>query len=101
MDTNRKNEWIEEVLGSTEGSHRVSPPNGLYGKLSQRLTAASIKGRVISMNWVSAAAACLLLLISLNLYLANKHQPSEKGKDQVKEVVEYYDILNDKEMEGI
>jgi hypothetical protein len=102
MDNNRKNEWVENVLNSTEGYLPATPPDGLYRILEQRINIPVGKGRVISMNWVSAAAACVLLLISVNVYMANRHTTISKHQtDQVNELVQYYDITNDKEIGGI
>ena len=102
MDNNRKNEWIDDVLNSAEGFTPAAPSEGLYRILEQRINIPVGKGRVVSMSWVSAAAACILFLISVNVYMANKHTTiSNNHTDQVNELVQYYDITNDKEIGGL
>ena len=102
MDKNNKEKWVEEVLNSIEGSTKAIPSERLYTALEKRLTIPVSKGRVISIKIVSAAAACIILLISVNIYVLQKQiTPGKAESNQLQDIVRYYDITNDKEIGGI
>ncbi len=101
MDNNKFNNWVEDVLNSTEGGVRANAPDGLLRKLEQRINKVA-EVRIIPLHWVTAAAACVLLLLTINIYTAKKHTAIPHGQaDQMSELVRYYDIMNDDETAGL
>lgn len=58
-----KENWIEDVLNSTNGMAQVLPADTLFTKIQNKIT----KVETISPQWLWIAAASLLLLASLNI----------------------------------
>jgi hypothetical protein len=102
MNKNNKEKWVKEVLNSIEGCTKAAPSERLYAALEKRITIPVTKGRVISFKVVSAAAACIILLISVNMYVLQKQSTSRNTEtNKLQDIVRYYDITNDKEIGGI
>lgn len=104
MDKAGKNKWVDDVLDSMAGSERAMPDEGMFILVEKKIYKTVPGGRVIPINLVSAAAACILLLIAINIYTAtsNMHQHIERTSDDlVTELVKYYDITNDKDIDGL
>jgi len=82
----------DDVLNSLEGMQRAKPGRDLYGSILNKINNTTIplgKGKTISLKTVSAAAACLLLLLTLNvLTVTKKHQP----KNGMEDVANYYQL---------
>ena len=61
--------WVEGILHSTKGSHKASPPENLYQKISESLfehQAAIIK--ISQWKWIAAAAVVVLVLNATQIY---------------------------------
>lgn len=92
-----KSKWVEEVLDSTQGIAPAHPRTDLYGQLKARLGKEMPKVRLISLEVMSAAAACLLGLFALNIRAVNKyaaHQSKEVqgGDASVTDIIDYYEL---------
>ncbi len=92
-----KSKWVEEVLESTRGMASASPRADLYEQLKSKLGKEMPKARLISLKMVSAAAACLLLLFTLNLATINQYANAETEGTQneeasVEDIVDYYQL---------
>lgn len=89
-----KNKWLEEVLNSTEGMHTAEPPAGMFERIMDRAKRPGVV-RTISLSTLSAAAACLLILLSLNLMALKGHDRSSNANAPVQDLAEYYDLNPD------
>lgn len=59
-----KENWINEILNSTNGMTQVTPNEGLYSKIEQKIF---LKENVVSIKTVWLVAASIVILISLNI----------------------------------
>ena len=87
---------IEEIINSTGGVQRAQPPDDLFRKIEQKITGSFSKARTIPLRTVSAAAASILLLLALNVFIAlkrNDAKPQYKG-DGMQQVAEYYGLTD-------
>jgi bacteriorhodopsin len=57
--------WINEVLNSTNGMMKVIPDDSLYSKIENRIQ----KQTTIPSQWLWVAAASFTILLSLNIKL--------------------------------
>lgn len=57
-----KENWIENVLNSTNGIIKIVPNELLLFKIEQKIKAQ----KIISNQWIFAAAAVLLILFAVN-----------------------------------
>ncbi len=82
----------DDVLNSLEGMQRAKPGRDLYGGIMDKINNTRIplgKGRTISLKTVSAAAACLLVLLTLNIVtVSSKHMT----KNSMEDVANYYQL---------
>ncbi len=92
MEQPDKNKWIDEAINSFEGSERAEPSAFLFGKIADRLSERTVKGRIIPLRTVSVAAACILLLVVLNILLLNKQ--NKTSDRSIQEVANYYQLTN-------
>ena len=58
-------EWIDQVLGSTEGMQRAQPSPELLDRIEQTLTDQRAEKISATHWWLAAAAAIILLVINL------------------------------------
>ena len=70
-----KENWIEQVLESTNGITAVMPDAKLFAKIQRRIKAEN----TVSTKWVWAAAASIAILISLNMKLVSSRTDSKKA----------------------
>ena len=68
MENNHKEQWIDEVLGSTQGVQRAQPGPGFMQGIEARLHANTGK-KVLSLPAKWAAAAILLLAVNIGSVL--------------------------------
>ena len=94
MDSNGKNRWVNETLDSINNAGRAVPNDALFNKIEQRLNAPFAKKKVIPLRMVSAAAACILVLIMANIYTIYTQNNTTAGKNGAQSVAAYYDINN-------
>lgn len=92
-----KSKWVEEVLESTAGMAPATPRADLYGQLKARLGKEMPKPGLISLQMVSAAAACLLVLFALNLEAIDRYagagaQEVRSEEASVEDIVDYYQL---------
>ena len=70
-----KENWIEEVLNSTNGITTVVPDNALFARIQSRIQ----KAETVSPQWLWLAAASITLLLALNIkVLANSKSKNTK-----------------------
>jgi hypothetical protein len=73
-----KEQWIDEVLTSTQGMKRAQPHDGLYDNLFSKLNSSQTD--VISFpvrQWVAAAILLLALNIGSVIYFTNREASTE------------------------
>lgn len=59
-----KENWINEILNSTNGMTQVTPNADLYSKIEQKIF---LNKNVVSMKTVWLVAASVVILVSLNI----------------------------------
>ena len=85
-----KNKWVEEVLDSTAG---MEPARSATDIFKQIMTAARKQPvKVVSLSALSAAAACLLILLSLNFFAIRGHERAQEQEAPAQSLAEYYDF---------
>jgi fucose permease len=77
-----KENWINEILSSTDHIVKVLPSDGLYAKIQSQLQ----QQKTVETKWVWLAAASMLLLVSLNIKIVSNELKSEK-KNQEKALI--------------
>jgi uncharacterized membrane protein YjfL (UPF0719 family) len=77
-----KENWINEILSSTDKIVKVLPSDGLYAKIQSQIQ----QQKTVETKWVWLAAASMLLLVSLNIKMVSNELKSEK-KNQEKALV--------------
>jgi hypothetical protein len=71
--------WINEILDSTNGMTSVMPDAKLFSKIQKRIEA----NKTMKPQWVWLAAASIMLLVTLNLKCiyfksSNEDRPTER-----------------------
>ena len=69
-----KENWINEILSSTDKIVKVLPSDGLYAKIQSQIQ----QQKTVETKWVWLAAASMLLLVSLNIKIVSNELKSEK-----------------------
>ena len=69
-----KENWINEILSSTDHIIKVLPSDGLYAKIQSQIQ----QQKTVETKWVWLAAASMLLLVSLNIKMVSNELKSEK-----------------------
>ena len=77
-----KENWINEILSSTDHIVKVLPSDGLYAKIESQIQ----QQKTVETKWVWLAAASMLLLVSLNIKMVSNELKIEK-KNQEKALV--------------
>lgn len=72
MENNSSNEGMEQVFKQLAGIQKVEPSADLYATILNRVE----KPQVISLTWLRAAAAILLIIFSLELLLVKRNRDS-------------------------
>ena len=73
-----KEEWISEVLNSTEGMVKISPDDALFFKIQNRINDTKLSSR-----WIWLAAASFLILVSLNMKFVFGEANSKESQTEV------------------
>ena len=73
-----KEEWINEVLKSTEGLVKISPDDSLFFKIQSRINDTKLSSR-----WVWLAAASFVILVSLNMKFIFSKTNSKENQTEV------------------
>ena len=91
-----KDIWIDEAMESATGISRATPPDTLFRKIEQKVSGTVAYARTVPLRTVSLAAASIVLLVVLNVYmLRNTAKHEQKTQvSQVETLVDYYG-LND------
>ncbi|MEC4003483.1 hypothetical protein OX283_002335 [Flavobacterium sp. SUN052] len=71
-----KEDFIENVLNSTNGITQVAPNDDLYEKINQKIN----KTKVVPLKTLWLVAASIILLIGLNLILINNQNSAAKNQ---------------------
>ncbi|WPR72843.1 hypothetical protein SLW70_06865 [Flavobacterium sp. NG2] len=66
--------WINEIIDSTNQIVKVLPSDGLYAKIQSQMNVQ----KTIDIKWVWLAAASILLLASINIKVILNEIQSEK-----------------------
>ncbi|WP_310558923.1 hypothetical protein [Flavobacterium sp.] len=74
----QKEEWINEVLKSTDGMIKISPDDALFFKIQNR-----INDNKLSSRWIWLAAASFVILVSLNLKFVFGKANSKESQTEV------------------
>ena len=69
-----KENWINEILSSTDHIVKVLPSDGLYAKIQSQIK----QQKTVETKWVWLAAASMLLLVSLNIKMVSNELKIEK-----------------------
>jgi hypothetical protein len=77
-----KENWIKEILSSTDQIVKVLPNDGLYAKIQSQIK----QQKTVETKWVWLAAASMLLLVSINIKIVSSELKLEK-KNQGKALV--------------
>ncbi|WP_339918659.1 hypothetical protein [uncultured Flavobacterium sp.] len=77
-----KENWINEIIDSTDQIVKVLPNDGLYAKIQSQMNLQN----PVETKWVWLAAASMLLLVSINIKVVFNELKSEK-KNQEKALV--------------
>jgi hypothetical protein len=88
---------INEILNSLEGMQPARPNASLYATIEQRIASGYVAARTIPLSRVSIAAACILLLVVINVLVASKHTGSMHNmpkQDAAEHVAEYYGLTD-------
>lgn len=76
-----KENWINEILNSTNGMTHVAPNEGLYSKIEQKIF---LNKNVVSTQTVWLVAASLVILTSLNIsVLQNKKGTTNETSEAI------------------
>ena len=93
MPKMEKDKWIDGIMDSFDGLERATPPGTLLHKIEQKL--GGKYGRIIPLRTVSLAAASILLLLAVNVYLLREQPAAEMANENgVEAVIEYYGLDN-------
>lgn len=96
MKAGDKNIWIEGVMNSLDSVQRAEPSDAIYRNIEKGISLPFTKGRIIPLRKVSLAAACVLLLLVLNVVLLSmRSKPVDKSADSMERVMDYYGLTND------
>lgn len=79
-----KENWINEILSSTDQIVKVLPSDGLYAKIQSQIQ----QQKTIETKWVWLAAASMVLLVSINIKVVFNELKSEK-KNQEKALIAF------------
>ncbi len=79
---NNKEQWIDQVLASTQGMQRATPPDGLYENVMQQLNnpAKPTVMPVPAIKWAAAAAVLLVLNVGSVMYASSGSYTSKQNK---------------------
>lgn len=78
----KKNDWIDQVLRSTEGMKRAEAPPDLQEQIADVLFAPKI--RKLSPAWALTVAASFALLLAANvLFLVKNHRQTPQTADNI------------------
>lgn len=94
------NKWINEAMNSLDGMQPAPPRGSVFDRIERRLQNGIVATKTIPLYKVSLAAASILLLLALNIFVASKTTQREPRQDEVQNLAEYYG-LTDKSMFGI
>lgn len=72
-----KEKWINEVLDSTRGMQRATPPPGLYDKIAVRLHNTGKDVIRPAKLWVAAAIVLLALNVGSIVYALTQNKKTE------------------------
>jgi len=67
--------WIEDVLNSTDAMTKALPHDRLFSKIQARIK----KENTVSSKWLWAAAASLTILIALNVKVVFAKSKTQKS----------------------
>jgi hypothetical protein len=93
--------WIDEAMNSLDGMRPAQPPRSLFDHIERRIQNGVAVAKTIPLYKVSLAAASILLLLALNIFVASKTKHATQGQqDEVQSLAEYYGFT-DKGMFGL
>ncbi len=94
MKKDRQEQFVDDILNSMEGMQRAEAPHALFHSIEQRIEANA--KHIIPLRTVWAAAASILLLLTINVYLvlgsSVKSSPAQPSDANMNSVIEYYQL---------
>lgn len=95
MDNN-KEQWIEDVLASTQGVARATAPAGLYDKVLAGLnTPKTVTGVILPLKqWVAAAVILVAVNIASIVYFSAQSRRRNLGSDSLSAQVQLEQTYN-------
>ncbi len=95
MKNKEQNCRYEQAMNSLGSMQRAVAPDGMFAKIQARLQYVNQHVRVIPVYKVSLAAASLLLLLALNLYLVSRNDKTGgKPEATIQNVTSYYGLTD-------
>lgn len=83
MESNMKEKWIDDVMGSLEGMSKAQPREDLYEGIMTRLSGPNIRTRpLLPKQWAAAAILLLALNVGSVVYFSERqHKTGAKSTD--------------------
>lgn len=94
MEKTRKDIWIDEVMDSLDGMQRATPKDALFSQIEGKLARGIAVARKVPLQTVSLAAASIILLVMLNVFMlrSGAKKAIVKSDSSIETVVEYYGL---------
>lgn len=86
MSKERDN-WVEEVFQSMQGSHRIPAPEDLFAKIENQLEGSGTK--IIPFQLWASVAVAALVLVAINISAMKYYSNSAENTNSVANSVQY------------
>lgn len=97
-----KEKWIDGIINSTDGMQQAAPSAAVYQKIEHRIADTITRVKTIPLYKVTLAAASIILLVVLNLFLVTEQKPdAAPATNSADAVIEYYGLTDDKIVPGL
>lgn len=87
-----KQQWVEQVLNSTNQLKRAEAPDSLWQKIQQTIEEETNKIVLVPKRTVWVAAASVILLIMLNIIAIQHYKPQSAETSPVESLIEAYQL---------
>jgi hypothetical protein len=72
-----KEEWMNDIIRSLEGSSRARPDDALFNKIKQQIN--TVEGRIIPLTRLRAVAAAAVVLLLINVAMLSQYTQTVAG----------------------
>lgn len=97
-----KEKWIDGIINSTDGMQHAAPSSAVFQKIEQRIASTIHLAKTVPLYKVTLAAASIILLVVLNLFLVIEQKPdTAPATNSTDAVIEYYGLTDDKIVPGL